>query len=58
MKRDGLSRDAAEERIRAQMPQEEKKKYADFLIDTSGDYAATRAQVETIFQALRALSST
>jgi dephospho-CoA kinase len=56
MKRDDLSRDAAEERIRAQMPQEEKKKYADFLIDTSGDYQATREQVETVFQKLRAVS--
>jgi dephospho-CoA kinase len=43
MSRDGLSREAAEQRIDSQMPQEEKKKYADFLIDTSGDFDSTRA---------------
>ena len=35
MSRDGLSREDAERRIAAQMSQEEKKTYADFLIDTS-----------------------
>ena len=53
MSRNGLSRQAAEQRINSQMPQEEKKKYADFLIDTSGDFADTRAQVEAVFMELR-----
>ena len=53
MKRDSLTREAALERISAQMPQAEKMKYADFLIDTSGDFANTRAQVETVFTQLR-----
>ncbi len=53
MKRDGLSREAAEERIKTQMPQEEKKKYADFLIDTSGSFDDTRAQVTAVFEQLR-----
>ncbi|HEU5237226.1 MAG TPA: dephospho-CoA kinase [Pyrinomonadaceae bacterium] len=53
MSRNGLSREAAEQRINSQMPQEEKKKYADFLIDTSGDFANTRAQVEAVFKELR-----
>ena len=53
MKRDSLTREAALERIGAQMPQTEKIKYADFLIDTSGDFAATRAQVEHVFTQLR-----
>ncbi len=57
MKRDGLSREAAVPRISAQMPQQEKIKYADFLIDTSGDFAGTRAQVETLFEQLRNLST-
>ena len=56
MKRDGLSRESAEERIRTQMPQEEKKRYADFLIDTSSDYESTRGQVQSVFEKLRALS--
>ena len=57
MARDGLSREAAAERISTQMPQEEKKKYADFLIDTSGSSAETRAQVVEVFQQLRALTN-
>jgi dephospho-CoA kinase len=56
MKRDGLSREAAERRINAQMPQVEKMKYADFLIDTSGDFANTRAQVELLYEQLRQLA--
>ena len=55
MKRDRLSREAAAERINTQMPQEEKKRYADFLIDTSADYESTRGQVQTVFQKLRAI---
>jgi len=57
MKRDGLSRAAAAERIAAQMPQEDKKKYADYLIDTSGDFDNTRAQVRTVYASLRALAN-
>ncbi len=53
MRRDSLSREAALERINAQMPQEEKMKYADYLIDTSGDFANTRTQVESVFAQLR-----
>lgn len=56
MKRDRLPRDAAEKRIRAQMPQEEKMKYADFLVDTSGDFAHTRAQVQTVYAQLKRLT--
>lgn len=57
MKRDGLSREGALARIAAQMPQDEKKKYADFLIDTSGDYAETRKQVEVVYGQLKSLVS-
>ena len=57
MKRDGLSREAAAARISTQMPQEVKKKYADFLIDTSGSFEATRAQVVSVCEQLRALSN-
>jgi len=56
MKRDGLSREAAQARINTQMPQEAKKQYADFLIDTSGSFDDTRAQVVAVFEQLRALS--
>ncbi len=53
MKRDGLSREAAQKRIDAQMPQSEKMKYGDFLIDTSGDFPNTRAQVEAVYAQLK-----
>lgn len=49
MKRDGLSREDAEKRISSQMPPCEKKKYADYLIDTSGSFETTRKQVEGVF---------
>jgi dephospho-CoA kinase len=50
MKRDGLSREDAERRIAAQMSQEEKKKYADYLIDTSDGTESTREQTEAVLQ--------
>jgi len=52
MKRDNLSREEAQRRINSQMPQEEKKQYADFLVDTSAGFENTRAQVEAIWQEL------
>lgn len=55
MKRNGLTEEEALKRIKAQMPQEEKKKYADFLIDTSGSFQETREQVISVFEKLKAL---
>src|SRR5256886_9571893 len=57
MRRDSLSRETAESRIMAQMPQGEKKTFADFLINTSGDHSQTRAQVEDVYRELRALAA-
>lgn len=57
MSRDGLSREAAEQRINSQMPQEQKKTYADFLIDTSDDFDGTRAQVREVFGELQQIST-
>ena len=57
MKRDGLTEEAARARIAAQMPQEEKKRYADFLIDTSEGFKDTRRQVEEVVRALRGMSA-
>jgi dephospho-CoA kinase len=57
MSRDGLSRETAETRIAAQMPQDEKKTFADFLINTSADHRQTRAQVEDVYRELRALAA-
>jgi dephospho-CoA kinase len=55
--RDGLDETAAKMRIAAQMPQEEKKKFADFLIDTSRGFEDTRAQVEALGAELKVLAS-
>ena len=52
--RDGLSRLEAEDRISAQMAQDEKKSYADVLIDTSNGFEKTRRQVLEIFTSLKA----
>lgn len=56
MLRDGLSADEASRRVAAQMPQEEKKSYADYLIDTSNGFEDTRHQTTEIFGQLRVLS--
>ena len=56
MLRNNLSGEDAMKRINAQMPQEEKKHYADFLIDTSGGFEATRKQTEEIFEQLKILN--
>ena len=52
MLRDGLDRPEAEQRIATQMPQEEKRKFADFLIDTSDGFESARQQTEGVFQQL------
>lgn len=45
MERDGLSEDKARERLLAQLPIDEKKAKADWVIDNSGTREATRRQV-------------
>src|SRR6266566_1315248 len=56
MARNNLSREEAEQRIQAQMPQEEKKQFADYLIDTSEGFETTRKRTEEVYRALRKLS--
>lgn len=56
IKRDGLSEADARKRIAPQMPQEEKKRFADFLIDTSGDYESTREQCRQVHSKLLELN--
>lgn len=53
MSRDNLSRTEAERRIAAQMPQEEKKKFADYLIDTSEGFEAARRSTVDVYGKLR-----
>ena len=52
MARSNLSRDEAEKRIAAQMPQEAKKKFADYLIDTTDGFAAARKRTEEVYEEL------
>ena len=55
MLRNSLSETEALKRINAQMPQDKKKFYADFLIDTSAGFEDTRQQTIKVFEQLRFL---
>jgi len=54
--RDNLSAEEASARIAAQMPQEEKKTFADLLIDTSDGFGEARRQTIETFRQLRVFS--
>ena len=51
--RSGLQEDEIDVRIGSQMPVSEKEKYADFVIDNSGDLSNTRRQVVEVNSRLR-----
>ncbi|MEW6774975.1 MAG: dephospho-CoA kinase [Bdellovibrionota bacterium] len=53
MKRDGITREAALEKITSQMPMEKKTAVADWIIDNSGTPNATRPQVEKVWLELK-----
>lgn len=53
--RNNLSEREALKRINAQMPQEEKKRYADFLIDTTHGFESAKRQTVEIFEQLKLL---
>jgi dephospho-CoA kinase len=53
MLRNGLTRDEAQRRISSQMPQEEKQKFADFLIDTSDGFELARQRTIEVYEQLR-----
>lgn len=52
MLRDNLSHEEALRRINSQMPQEEKQKFADYLIDTSDGFDLTRTQTVEVYNQL------
>ncbi len=54
MARDGLSEEAAEARLASQLPLDDKRAHATWIVDNSGDLASTRAQVEQVWQAMLA----
>lgn len=56
--RDGLTAEEALKRIGSQMPQEEKKRYADYLIDTSHGFEDTQRQVQQVYRSLNEIGPT
>ena len=52
MLRNGFSREQAQQRIDSQMPQEEKQKFADYLIDTSGGFDRARQRTQQVYEQL------
>lgn len=54
-KRLGLSAEAARQRIAAQMSDEERRRYADYEIDSSGTVEQTREHVQELFRRFQAL---
>lgn len=53
MARNKIEREDAERRIRAQMSSDEKRRYADFEIDTSGGFEDTRRRTIEVYNELR-----
>lgn len=53
MLRNNLSREEALNRIDSQMPQKEKKRYADFLIDTTEGFESAKKQTAEVFERLK-----
>lgn len=56
MQRDNITLDAAMDRIRSQMPIDEKKKFADFIINNEGSIENTKLQLDLIIAKLERLN--
>ncbi|MGH9943288.1 MAG: dephospho-CoA kinase [Pyrinomonadaceae bacterium] len=56
MLRNALTREEAERRVASQMPQDEKMRLADFLIDTSDGFEETRRQTAAVSEQLKTLA--
>jgi dephospho-CoA kinase len=54
MQRDGVPREAVLARMRHQMPADELRRRADFVIENDGDLGHLRAQVEALYRTLTA----
>ncbi len=54
--RSSWTHEEARRRIAKQMPIEEKKRYADYLIDTSGTIESTLEQTRAVYAALRSVT--
>lgn len=55
MRRDRLSRQEIEARMSRQMSLDEKRKFADYVVDTSGDRRAALIQTRRVYEQLRSL---
>ena len=55
MRRDGLTREEVLDRLSRQIPLDAKRKYADYVIDTSGSKEETLAQTRAVYDSLRSL---
>jgi dephospho-CoA kinase len=55
MARDNATREDVLVRLRRQMPLEEKRKYADYVIDTSGPREETVEQTRRVYESLRSI---
>jgi len=56
IERDGLTREEVMNRISRQMPLEDKKKYANYVIDTSGSKENTLDQTRAVYEVLKKLT--
>ena len=54
MARDGLDEAAAEARLAAQLPLDEKRQHATWVVDNSGELGTTRARVDEVWRAMLA----
>ena len=57
MQRDGALAADVRARLSRQMPLDEKRKFADFVIDTSGDKEDTLRQTRAVYESLRRIES-
>jgi dephospho-CoA kinase len=57
LRREGASEIDVRARLRRQMPIAEKQKYADFVINTSGQKEDTLRQTRAVYEALRRIES-
>jgi len=57
MRREGANLDDVRARLSRQMPLAEKRKFADFVVDTSGDKEDTLRQTRAVYEALRRIES-
>lgn len=52
LRRDGATREAAQSRIRAQMPDEQKRLLADYVLENNGSVAELNEQIDRVYNTL------